>query len=238
MWYVVYPDELYHHGIKGQKWGIRGYQNEDGSVTPAGAQRYYVGGKKTMGSKSPDDRAKRVRKLDKMSAEKTYKTLKKEINKKKHAGVGLLDKWTPDKQQDVGSNSRKLLEEFKKNEEAYKNLDSVKEADALLRKRLNRLGNDFESGRIDIEAHDKRWKKLLKEYEESIPKKNYTSYAWTNTKDSRKLAGEDYIRKAGKNLSVAYLLDLGYDKQSAERLVDKMANKNLTLGSVVLYNNH
>lgn len=33
-------DELYHHGIKGQKWGIRRYQNPDGSLTLAGRKRY------------------------------------------------------------------------------------------------------------------------------------------------------------------------------------------------------
>lgn len=42
MRYRVYSDELYHHGITGQKWGRRRYQNEDGSVTSAGAVRYYV----------------------------------------------------------------------------------------------------------------------------------------------------------------------------------------------------
>lgn len=33
-------DELYHHGIKGQRWGIRRYQNEDGTLTAAGKARY------------------------------------------------------------------------------------------------------------------------------------------------------------------------------------------------------
>lgn len=34
--------ELYHHGIKGQKWGIRRYQYADGTYTPAGRKRYGV----------------------------------------------------------------------------------------------------------------------------------------------------------------------------------------------------
>lgn len=31
---------LCHHGIKGQKWGVRRYQNKDGSLTSAGKERY------------------------------------------------------------------------------------------------------------------------------------------------------------------------------------------------------
>lgn len=32
--------ELYHWGIKGMKWGVRRYQNKDGSLTDAGKKRY------------------------------------------------------------------------------------------------------------------------------------------------------------------------------------------------------
>lgn len=32
--------ELYHHGIKGQRWGVRRFQNKDGSYTAAGKKRY------------------------------------------------------------------------------------------------------------------------------------------------------------------------------------------------------
>ena len=33
--------ELYHWGVKGMKWGVRRYQNADGSLTAAGKKRYY-----------------------------------------------------------------------------------------------------------------------------------------------------------------------------------------------------
>lgn len=37
-----YPNELYHHGIKGQRWGVRRFQNPNGTLTAAGKKRYLL----------------------------------------------------------------------------------------------------------------------------------------------------------------------------------------------------
>ena len=53
-WTCTRQGELYHHGIKGQKWGVRRFQNKDGSLTPAGKRRYDESndGRKTKESKT------------------------------------------------------------------------------------------------------------------------------------------------------------------------------------------
>ena len=38
--YELRPNELQHHGVLGMKWGVRRYQNKDGSLTAAGKKRY------------------------------------------------------------------------------------------------------------------------------------------------------------------------------------------------------
>ena len=72
---IIHSDELMHHGIKGQKWGLRRYQNDDGTLTEAGRLRY---GGKTNVSELDDDE------LDDLHAAIEYQ------HKKKLAiGIGL-----------------------------------------------------------------------------------------------------------------------------------------------------
>lgn len=54
-----YSNELYHHGVKGQKWGVRKYQNPDGSLTPEGKKRY-----NKSYAKKIDDAIERRQKVD------------------------------------------------------------------------------------------------------------------------------------------------------------------------------
>ena len=37
---MLQDNELYHHGILGQRWGVRRFQNPDGSLTDAGKRHY------------------------------------------------------------------------------------------------------------------------------------------------------------------------------------------------------
>lgn len=53
---MVNCNELYHSGVKGMKWGVRRYQNKDGSLTPAGKKRY------NKDDQDTNDRNKRVAK--------------------------------------------------------------------------------------------------------------------------------------------------------------------------------
>lgn len=79
-------NELYHHGIKGMKWGVRRFLNEDGSLTTSGKARYNSNlTKKNPIDMTDEDLASSSRRLQ---AEQNYKNLSVNQNAKAAKRIG------------------------------------------------------------------------------------------------------------------------------------------------------
>lgn len=62
-------DELYHHGIKGMKWGVRRYQNTDGTLTNAGKRRMKWHAREAISAKILSEKENELRRT---AESKTY----------------------------------------------------------------------------------------------------------------------------------------------------------------------
>ena len=117
--------ELRHHGIKGQKWGIRRFQNKDGSLTPAGKKRYDDGeGSYNYGKDSGNRKVVRV---PKGSNDNNYEST---LNKVKSAGkiVDEMKKYSNSSQKSNDPNMERRIRK------------SITElSDKELQQRVNRL---------------------------------------------------------------------------------------------------
>ena len=94
---MINYEEVYlaHHGIKGQRWGVRRFQNPDGSLTSAGAKRYAVDSDGNLVRKKGPTRsynrrqikaARNQGKLERVKAKEAAKTerYKAKLESKKH----------------------------------------------------------------------------------------------------------------------------------------------------------
>lgn len=113
-------NELKHHGIKGQKWGIRRYEGSDGKLTPAGkaryGSRYDNGGSKYESTKSAYKQAK-----------KDYNKSYNAANSKRHQAFSLSSKKrqaNKERWEDVYDKAKtldKAKQDYKKAKQSEKN---------------------------------------------------------------------------------------------------------------------
>lgn len=88
-------NELYHFGIKGMKWGVRRYQNKDGSLTPAGKKRASQEYKKHI-DKAQED-------LNKNYTSRYVKAYNKAADEMNN---GLIKKYNDDYNKKLGSKAK------------------------------------------------------------------------------------------------------------------------------------
>jgi len=194
---------LMHHGIKGQKWGVRRFQNEDGTLTPLGKKRYARG-------------------------ELAYRDLKKQVRAKRSEIHGASNRWmvnTP-----IGPNSKKYLDDAREKRNKYLNSDAWKAWEREWDRFEKSSERAIENGTMTFEEYDAKNKELWSRRPKKgfrDPWDGGISYGVSG----RKYA-DGYLRGAGKDLTMAYLKDLNYDDSSAKFLVERMIKANRSLGMV------
>lgn len=118
-------NELQHFGIKGMKWGVRRYQNKDGSLTPAGKKRYDESDEeREKKEKSKKTKAKIATAAVATAAVATTAAMNKDKIKK---GVDFVNANKPSKGEKKETTVDDYKEGLKKTQSADKALQGIKE---------------------------------------------------------------------------------------------------------------
>lgn len=153
--------ELYHHGIKGQKWGVRRYQNADGSLTSAGKKRYIT--KENVG--------KAVKSTRKFAINEGYK-IQKHMSDKEDAETMASRKKNRQRIEDtysdrVASKQKKLDRQNAKVAKQQAKADkTAAKIDALNQKKAERI-KDFDEGTKLVKAGMDKYNKVLSDYRDA-----------------------------------------------------------------------
>ena len=125
------PDELYHHGVKGQKWGLRRFQNADGSLTADGRKRYKVDSlaSKTGRMLFNTELGQRLAVRRNKGFRQDKKVIKKEF---KEAKQKILDKNSKKEQtKELKKETKAAIKDLKQQKKANLNEAKIATADAI-----------------------------------------------------------------------------------------------------------
>lgn len=134
-------DYLMHHGTKGMKWGVRRYQNADGSLTLAGKMRYGI---KSDGTMSEGGKKRYSKDKEKLKAEA-------KIVKNREETAAKLKKLA-DKEQELEDRKRALRGEGKKSDDGSESTKGNPESKPKVpskNKKVSEMTNEEIQAKID-----------------------------------------------------------------------------------------
>lgn len=192
----VSEDDLYHWGIKGMKWGVRRYQNPDGSLTTAGRKRYMNpdGTLNEKGKKKFGDKESGGESSDSSKSSSSTPSAAKIASDMSDA--------------DLQARVNRL-----RNEDAYRDLSK-------------KLGYDEPKTELDIQIaqmeKQKRYLELQRDINNLTPKKVSKGKKLMETLMNKVI--EPAATSAGKKLLEQYLTDKGMEKlkKKADEVKDKV----------------
>ena len=155
---TVYSDELQHWGIRGMKWGVRRYQNKDGTLTAAGQKRYNKEmetlKKETAKVKEQEriaaNRKKTQAKIDKLDAKKQELEARKQALKDEKSGKKPVES---DKPEETIEEKRARLLNSNNPKELYENRNLLTTNE--LNERINRIDTEARLQSKIVEEHTK-----------------------------------------------------------------------------------
>lgn len=187
-------NELYHYGILGMKWGVRRYQNKDGSLTPQGKKRY-----------------------SSMSNNQLQKELYKQVKEARAQQYGSANKWGVSKT--IGKHSKSAAEKYSNDYRRYTNTEQYKSA----QNKIKNLDRRYNQGKIDPDTYDKEYAKIRESvydprFDTSVRISNGRKYVQAYIDSYGKDLNIGYLRDLGYDESTAKALAERVDKANKRML--------------------